>query len=117
MPGARWVSALVIRGDPMTPIAAIALVAALASPTTRDGAVTFHGAVVKGAAGGITGVDVPANQRRTTTTLGVSITIVGGCDTHSTRGRTAAQCDPRTVPPRVAVRPGGDGVMVTTVYF
>lgn len=101
----------------MTPIIAIALAAGLAANAPHSGVVTFRGAVVKGAAGGITGVGVPASQRRTTTTLGVSIRIVGGCDTQSTSGRPISRCDPRTEPPRVIVEKGGNDVVVTTVYF
>lgn len=101
----------------MSPIIAIAVAAGLAASAPHGGTVTFHGAVVKGEAGGITGVDVPADQRRTTTTFGVSIRIVGGCDTQSLSGRTALQCDPRTVAPRVITEKGGPDVVVTTVYF
>lgn len=101
----------------MTPITAIALAVGLAVSAPHSGVVTFHGAVVKGAAGGITGVDVPSNQRRTTTTFGVSIKIVGGCVTQSTSGHTASRCDPRTVPPQVIIEKGGPDVVVTTVYF
>ena len=101
----------------MTPITAIALAAGLAASAPHSGTVTFRGAVVKGAAGGITGVEVPANRRRTTTTIGVSIRIVGGCNTHSTLGRAVSRCDPRAVPPRVIIEKGGYDVVVTTVYF
>lgn len=80
------------------------------------GRVTFHGAVIQGQAGGVTGVDVPASQRRTTAHFGVSIRVVDSCSVTATR-TISATCTRGAVTPRINVVPGGSDVEITTVYF
>ena len=100
----------------MTPLAAIAVAAAIAA-APGHGTVIFRGAVVQGQAGGDGGIGVPAGHRRTITKFGISIRIVGGCDIRSKSGRMTTLCDTGTVPPRVVITPGGLGVEITTIYF